>query len=164
MKLATLDARTQQANALGASLLHPVRPLLARDDTSTTGKDSRNSFRVLIVEDDYLVASDIEAALTAAGLEVVGVAASAEEAIALAASHAPSLAVMDIRLAGERDGIDAALELFRAHGLRCIFATAHADDDARHRAAPAKPLAWLQKPYSVASLLALINQLRSAGN
>lgn len=164
MKPDASDARTRRASALGPSLLHPARPFFARDDTSTTGKDSRDSFRILIVEDDYLVASDIEAALTTAGLEVVGVAASAEEAIALAASHAPSLAVMDIRLAGERDGIDAALELFREHGLRCIFATAHADDDARHRAAPAKPLAWLQKPYSVASLVALINQLRSTPN
>jgi two-component system, response regulator PdtaR len=123
-----------------------------------------NSFRVLIVEDEYLVASELEAALTAAGLEVVGVAASAKEASDLAASHSPSLAIMDIRLAGERDGVDSALDLFRNHGLRCIFATAHAADEERHRAAPAQPLAWLQKPYSIASLLALINQFRSAGS
>ena len=121
-----------------------------------------NSFRVLIVEDEYLVASELEAALTAAGLEVVGVAASAEEASVLAADHSPSLAIMDIRLAGKRDGVDSALELFCNHGLRCIFATAHADDEERHRAAPAQPLAWLQKPYSIASLLALIKQFRSA--
>jgi len=127
-------------------------------------KNGRNSFRVLIVEDEYLVASELEAALTAAGLEVVGVAASAEEASVLAAAHSPSLAIMDIRLAGKRDGVDSAVELFRDYGLRCIFATAHADDEERHRAAAAKPLAWLQKPYSIASVLALINQFRSAAS
>jgi two-component system, response regulator PdtaR len=123
-------------------------------------KDGDSDFRVLIVEDEFLVASEIEDALSAGGLKVVGVAATAEEAIGLATAHRPSLAIMDVRLAGKQDGIDAALRLFREHGLRCIFATAHVDEESRQRAAPAMPLAWMQKPYSISSLLALVKRIR----
>jgi two-component system, response regulator PdtaR len=125
-------------------------------------EDRRADFRVLIVEDEFLVASEIEQALIAGGLKVVGVAATAEEAIGLAKLNRPCLAIMDIRLAGKRDGIDAALQLLREHGLRCIFATAHVDDEVRRRAAPAMPLAWVQKPYSTSSLLDLVRQIRDA--
>jgi two-component system, response regulator PdtaR len=123
-------------------------------------EDRRADFRLLIVEDEFLVASEIEEAFSAGGLKVVGVAATAEEAIGLATIHHPSLAIMDIRLAGKRDGVDAALQLFRELGLRCIFATAHVDDEVRRRAAPAMPLAWVQKPYSTSSLLDLVRQIR----
>jgi DNA-binding NarL/FixJ family response regulator len=65
---------------------------------------------------------------------------------------------MDVRLDGPRDGIDAALELFRVHGIRCIFATAHHDLHARRRAKPAAPLGWLPKPYTMPSLVELVRQ------
>jgi len=78
---------------------------------------------VLIVEDDFLIAMQTESALTDAGITVVGVASTAEEAVLLARQNKPVLAVMDIRLAGQRDGIEAAGDLFRELGVRCIFAT-----------------------------------------
>ncbi len=81
--------------------------------------------RVLVVEDDFLIAMQTEIALTAAGFEVVGPAATAEEAVALAGEAQPALAVMDIRLASTRDGIDAARQLYQDFAIRCIFATAH---------------------------------------
>jgi CheY-like chemotaxis protein len=65
---------------------------------------------------------------------------------------------MDIRLAGRMDGVDAALILFREHGIRCVFATAHHDLEVRQRAAPAQPLAWIQKPYTMPALLAVVRQ------
>jgi DNA-binding NarL/FixJ family response regulator len=46
--------------------------------------------------------------------------------------------------------------LFRAHGIRCIFATAHSDNEVRSRAIAATPLGWLQKPYTMSSLVAMI--------
>jgi DNA-binding NarL/FixJ family response regulator len=114
--------------------------------------------RILVVEDDYLVALQAEAALTDAGFEVVGVAASADEAVTLAARERPTIALMDIRLAGERDGIDAAVEIFRNSGIRSIFATAHTDARTRSRAAAAEPLGWLPKPYSPESLVEIARQ------
>ncbi len=76
----------------------------------------------------------------------------------MAASIRPALVLMDIRLAGRMDGVDAALALFRAYGIRCIFATAHNDPEVRRRAAPAEPLGWLPKPYAMPALLAAVRQ------
>ena len=118
---------------------------------------------VLIVEDDFLIAMQTESALTDAGITVVGVASTAEEAVLLARQNKPVLAVMDIRLAGQRDGIEAAGDLFRELGVRCIFATAHDDQRTRSRAEPFAPLGWLAKPYTMASLIALVRQAIAAG-
>jgi two-component system, response regulator PdtaR len=122
---------------------------------STRGSENltKPPARILVVEDDFLIATEIEIALSEAGFEVVGVAISAEEAVAFAESQKPALVVMDIRLAGERDGIQAAIEIFQRFGIRCIFATAHSDQRSFDRAKPAMPLGWLQKPYSLVSLL-----------
>jgi DNA-binding NarL/FixJ family response regulator len=117
---------------------------------------------VLIVEDDFLIGMQTETALMDAGIDVVGIASTAEEAVLLAREHKPVLAVMDIRLAGERDGIEAAGELFRELGVRCIFATAHDDQRTRSRAEPFAPLGWLAKPYTMASLIALVRQSMAA--
>jgi DNA-binding response OmpR family regulator len=112
--------------------------------------------RILVVEDDFLIASEIETALTDAGFEVAGTASTGEEALQLALARSATLAVMDVRLAGDLDGIDTALALFRLHGIRCIFASAYSDQEAQRRAAPAAPLGWLQKPYTMTSLTAKI--------
>lgn len=121
-----------------------------------SGTRSGNGDRILIVEDDLLIASQMEAALTDAGFQIAGIASSGKEALQLARSQSPKLAVMDIRLAGDRDGIDTALELFRSVGIRCIFASAYSDQEAQRRAAPAAPLGWLQRPYAMTSLTAKV--------
>lgn len=116
---------------------------------------------VLIVEDDFLIAMQTEIALADAGFLVIGVATTAEEALSLARAARPWLAVMDIRLSGRRDGIDAAGDLFRELGIRCVFATAHDDQQTRARAAPYAPLGWLAKPYTTASLVAVVREAAS---
>lgn len=130
-----------------------------------SGTQSENSGRILIVEDDLLIASEMEAALTDAGFQIAGTASTGKEALQLAHALSPTLVVMDIRLAGDLDGIDTALELSRSHGIRCIFASAYSDQEAKRRAAPAAPLGWLQKPYTMASLTAkvraAVRELRS---
>jgi DNA-binding NarL/FixJ family response regulator len=133
----------------------------ARDESSGGPVDLGKERRVLIVEDDFLIASDAQSALIEAGFEVVGVAASAEEANQIVSTRRPALVIMDIRLIGRRDGVDLALELFRSHGLRCIFATAHIDAEAQRRAEPAQPLGWLPKPYRPAALVALVQRVLS---
>ena len=130
------------------------RPGVVFSREDSLGSESKAAApSILLVEDDFLIAMQIETAFAGAGLGLVGIASSAEEAVEMAAVHRPVLAIMDIRLAGKRDGIDAALELFRDYGIRCIFATAHSDPDTSRRAAPARPLGWLQKPYTMTSLI-----------
>lgn len=128
----------------------------AADDGFGSGMRAGKRDRILIVEDDFLVAAEMEATLCDAGFEIVGTVATGEEALQLAEAESPTLAVMDIRLAGDRDGIDTALELFRSHRIRCIFASAHSDQESRLRAAPGAPLGWLQKPYTMASLTEMV--------
>lgn len=130
--------------------------MFARDDATGADKRHDRPARILVVEDDFLVAMEMESALGEAGFEVAGVASSGEDAIELARRERPRLAVMDIRLAGDRDGIDTALQLFTEQGIRCVFATAHHDEQARRRAAPAVPLGWLHKPYTMSSLVGMV--------
>ncbi len=139
----------------------PPRLVFARDDSASSEKQPGAPERILVVEDDFLVAMQMESALTEAGFDVVGVAATGEDAIELAVTEQPRLVVMDVRLAGDRDGIDTALQLFAEQGLRCIFATAHQDEHARRRAAPAVPLGWLQRPYTMPSLVGLVRRALS---
>lgn len=117
-----------------------------------------SSPRILLVEDDFLVSMEMETGLEEAGYEVAGIAATAEDAVALAAERRPALVVMDIRLAGDRDGVDAALEIYRTLGIRSIFASAHGDARTRARAAEAQPLGWVAKPYRVETLLKAVEE------
>ncbi|ANW02072.1 regulator [Bradyrhizobium icense] len=134
----------------------PDRTLSPSVEQTQRMEDKQGPPRVLVVEDDFLIALQTEVALTAAGFEVVGPATTAEEAVALASDAQPTLAVMDIRLASTRDGIDAARELYQDFAIRCIFATAHDDVRTRGRAEPYAPLGWLPKPYTMASLVSAV--------
>jgi DNA-binding response OmpR family regulator len=135
--------------------------LFAPDERSGSAGRLGSPDRILIVEDDVLIATQMEAALTDAGFDVTGVARTGEQALELALARPPDLAVVDIRLAGDRNGVDTALELFRSHGIRCVFATAHLDREVRRRAEPAAPLAWLPKPYTMPSLTAVVRRAAS---
>jgi DNA-binding NarL/FixJ family response regulator len=149
--------RSSPHRQLAANDARP-RPTLVSQPSSESERLAETLARILIVEDDFLVAMQMESALTDAGFEVAGIASSSEDAIELASSEQPRLAVMDIRLAGERDGIDTALALFAQHQIRCIFATAHHDEHVRQRAEPAVPLGWLAKPYTMTSLVTMVRR------
>lgn len=110
------------------------------------------------MEDEFLIAMMAEDALCDAGIEVVGVAATCEEAIALA-EQMPDLVLMDIRLASPRDGIEAAIEIRRRFGIPSLFTSANHDEATMRRAEPAEPHGWLPKPYS---LEALVSATRTA--
>lgn len=128
------------------------------ESDSSEGREPAAKPCILLVEDDFLVGMEVETGLEDAGYEVAGIAATAEEAVALAAARRPALVVMDIRLASDRDGIDAALEIFRTLGIRSLFASAHVDSQVRSRAEAARPLGWVPKPYRVETLLAAVGE------
>jgi two-component system, response regulator PdtaR len=112
--------------------------------------------KVLIVEDDALVAWSMCAVLAQAGLQVVGTAATADEAVRLADKTNPDLAILDIRIIGQRDGIETAMLLRQQSGLPVLFVTGEADPATRLRAADAEPVAYLLKPVSPDRLLQAI--------
>jgi CheY-like chemotaxis protein len=102
---------------------------------------------ILIVEDEALIASYIEDVLGEAGYEVAGIAASAPEALSLAAAASPDLALVDIRLTGPLDGIELACLLRQRHGLAAIFLSGFIDAETIERAAAAQPAGFLAKPF-----------------
>jgi len=130
----------------------PRHPITAVSHDATV--DQGTKARILIVEDDHFIGLEIEAALQQAGHDVVGIAATAAEAEAMARALRPDMAIMDIRLAGRRDGVEAATILYAELGIRSLFATAHQGDaEMRRRAAATRPLGWLAKPFSPSSLI-----------
>jgi len=102
---------------------------------------------LLIVEDQAVVAADLGDRLVRNGYEVCGVAASGKEALALARRHRPDLALMDIRIQGEMDGIQTAEMLQRELDVPAIFLSAHSDEATLQRAKLAAPYGFLMKPF-----------------
>jgi two-component system, response regulator PdtaR len=108
---------------------------------------SPQTAKILLVEDDPLIASCIHANLIEAGFVVVGTVSSGMEALSLAASTKISLALVDIRLTGPLDGIELACLLRDRHSVPAIFLSGLSDADTYERARAATPLGFLQKPF-----------------
>lgn len=125
------------------------------------------SARILIVEDEQIIAADLEAKLIQLGHQVVGTAASGDEAISLAQSVGPELVLMDIRIQGNMDGIEVARRIQRPTGLPVIFITAYGEMFLSNPALMVAPAICLSKPFSLYQLqtvldTVLVNQ-RPAG-
>jgi CheY-like chemotaxis protein len=103
---------------------------------------------VLIVDDEFLIATLWSILVQNMGLEVCGIAATADEAVALAKEHRPAVVLMDVRLRGVRDGVDAALEIHESLGSKMIFITGSSEPRTRARIELDHPTATLFKPVS----------------
>lgn len=103
--------------------------------------------RILVVEDERIVARDLAGALTEMGYEVPATVATGELAIEHARDLRPDLVLMDIRLPGPIDGIQAASAVREAHDIPVIFLTAHSDDETLRRAMQTEPVGYLVKPF-----------------
>jgi PAS domain S-box-containing protein len=101
----------------------------------------------MIVEDDRIVARDIRQQVDRMGYSVVATTGSGEEAVALARSIRPDLVLMDIRLEGEIDGIEAARQIRAGEGIPVIFLTAYGTEDIVRRASETDPFGYLLKPF-----------------
>ena len=122
------------------------------------GPAAASPMRVLIVEDEFYIALNVEASLTALGHSAVGIAVSGDEAVMLAERERPDVILMDIRLLGPRDGIDAAAEILSRFGIRSIFLTANSDPGTRGRAAAVNPIGFLEKPLTRKRLEAALSR------
>ncbi|WP_027135454.1 ATP-binding response regulator [Geminicoccus roseus] len=108
--------------------------------------------RILIVEDDRVVARDIRVQLTRIGHEVVGATARGEDAVAMALELRPDLVLMDVRLEGDLDGIDAAQQIRERCQIPVVFLTAYADEETVQRASRTEPFGYLLKPFEDSQL------------
>jgi CheY-like chemotaxis protein len=112
--------------------------------------------RIVVVEDEVFIRLDLMTHLGQAGHSVVGTAVSASEAVRVVERERPDLVLMDIRLVGERDGIEAAIEIWERFGIRSLFVSANLDPAARAKAAAANPVGFLEKPFTSRGLLAAV--------
>jgi PAS domain S-box-containing protein len=112
--------------------------------------------RILVVEDENVVALDIQRDLVSFGYAVPATAASGEEAIELAAALRPDLVLMDIRLRGAVDGIEAAEEIRNRFNIPAIYLTAYADPATLARARLTGALGYLIKPFGERELHAAV--------
>ena len=103
--------------------------------------------KILIAEDESIVALDLENRLESLGYSVAAVAASGEEAIQQAAETRPDMVLMDIRLKGDMDGIEAAQEIRARFDIPVVYLTALADDDTLRQAKITEPLGYVLKPF-----------------
>ncbi len=108
---------------------------------------SANKPRLLVVEDEAVVAIDIRGHLERLGYEVVAVTDTGEEACRLAAELTPDLVLMDIQLRGAMDGVEAGLQIRRQLSLPVIYLTAYADEETLGRAKATGPHGYVLKPF-----------------
>lgn len=112
--------------------------------------------RILIVEDDWFIATDMQRTLSDAGYDIIGTAADDSEAFNLVSENRPDLVLVDIRLARGSDGTVLARSLREQFDLPCVFVTAHYDAETREVGDRAQPRGWLTKPFTPAQLLAAV--------
>lgn len=103
--------------------------------------------RVLVVEDEGIIAADITQSLQALGFSVCGTADTAEDAVRRAREERPDLILMDVQLRGPRDGIEAARDIVASQRVPVVFLTAFADEPTLQRARQAEPYGYLLKPF-----------------
>ncbi|HLK56731.1 MAG TPA: response regulator [Chthonomonadaceae bacterium] len=109
--------------------------------------DSSASLRILVVEDEALLAEELQQRLTHMGYQVVGIADTAQGAIEAAERMRPDLVLMDIQLKGETDGIEAADHIYRRLNIPIVHLTAHSDRATLQRAKATTPFGYVLKPF-----------------
>jgi DNA-binding NarL/FixJ family response regulator len=126
---------------------NPDRPDVDRSASSRSG--TAHQRRILIVEDEALVALDVCEQAEALGLNVCGIVATLDGALRLAQTPGLDLAVVDVTLGQGEDGVEIAERLQREFGIRIVFLTAHTDLATRTRIEAIRPAAYLFKPYAI---------------
>jgi len=112
--------------------------------------------QILVVEDERIVASDIEKRLKKLGYNVLATVTSGEEAVDRAKKSLPDLVLMDIVLKGSMDGISAADKIHTLFNIPVIYLTAYADPDTLARAKKSEPYGYLIKPFEERELIAAV--------
>ena len=111
--------------------------------------------KILIVEDEVIVADSIKNNLKKHGYRVASLAASGEMALQIAEKENPDLVLMDIVLKGELDGINAADQIHKKFGIPVIFLTAYSNNEIFQSAKTTEPFGYITKPFDDKQLVLL---------
>ena len=108
--------------------------------------------RILVVEDENIVALDLEKRLEKLGYDCVGIVATGESAVEKADELNPDLVLMDILLRGAKDGVEAGQEIRERFDIPIIFLTAYCDTATIERAKVSEPVGYILKPFEERAL------------
>ncbi|WMW26366.1 response regulator [Methanolobus sediminis] len=108
--------------------------------------------KILVVEDESIIALNIKKKLKSFGYTVPAMATTGEEAIKMAEITFPDLILMDVRLKGDMDGIQTAEEIRKKFDIPIIFLTAYSDDKVLERAKKTEPYGYIVKPFKANDL------------
>lgn len=129
-----------------------------------------NKLKVLIIEDELMIAQDIQEKLNIAGHEVIAIARNYHQAIAVIEKQLPDIVLVDVHLEdSSQDGISTVKELLTFHQMPVIYLTGHSESDTIARAKETRPAAYLLKPFRAHELaiqleLAYVNSKNSNVN
>ena len=129
------------------------------DDTKNTGRPvcvQRTGRRILIVEDDAIISASFERILSALGYDVIGIIAFGEEVLQKVVESPPDLVLMDIYLAGDMNGIEAAAQIQAQFDIPVVYLTAYSNDALLQKARNTEPYGYLVKPVRERDLHATI--------
>lgn len=124
-----------------------IPPMLVELARTPPPRAPQHRARVLVVEDEKIVAMNLESRLRDLGYDVVGSIAHAEEVLDVAAATSPDVVLMDVHLAGEMRGTEAAALLWERLRTPIVFLTAYGDEHTFAEARRAMPVAYITKPY-----------------
>ncbi len=114
--------------------------------------------KILIVEDEVLIANDVREALQGYGYEVAGVLISGEAAVEFVKKDKPDLILMDIMLEGKMNGIEAAMLIAEENTIPVIYLTAFSDVRTLRKASESNPYGYILKPFDERDLLSIIDK------
>ncbi len=115
--------------------------------------------KVLIAEDEILTARSLKFEIEELGCDVMELVVKGEEAVTAALLENPDLILMDIRLAGDVGGIEAAEKIHMKKNIPIVFMTGYAKEDFRDEMDRVKPLGFLEKPVNVFHISEIIRKL-----
>jgi DNA-binding response OmpR family regulator len=133
--------------------------------SAVTGGNASSPGMILVVEDERIVARDLQQRLKRLGFAVPQVASSGEEALSLAEQLRPQLILMDIKLGGRVSGLEAARQIGERWKIPVIFLSAYDDEETRSASRMFNAIDYLNKPFEDQRLLGAINEFfsRSSG-
>lgn len=114
------------------------------------------AIKIIIVEDERIVALNLQQRLLKLGYEVPAIASSADQALFFVSRESPDLVLMDIHIDGDVDGIDTAQQLIDLYKVPIIYLTAYSEESTLARARATKPYGYLLKPFSERDLHATL--------
>ena len=124
--------------------------------------EGTTKFRIVIVEDEFLVGLDLENILRQLGHEVVDLVATEPEAMAVIEAERPDLVITDISLGRGGDGLSVSRQARERFGTRAIVITGSTDGVTYLRAEDTEPLAFIRKPFGLAQIRNVFQQLEHA--